>query len=224
MNNISSTQSMTPLVVQLQKAPPEQSWIEVGHGVESWLAAVGLIIGAAWALFGDWRKTRTERERDRELVGRETAQRERQLRWDQAKLAKEINDEFLDDKEVRRVLGLVDTDGDTCELTDFEKTPQKYTYDLAKGEHLAALRIDTKVTDKKDTLLRDCFDAWFYWMSLMEQYLQNRLILPEDIAFPSDYYLHQLRSDSALYRACSDYIAHHKLSPNIAKFMTRFID
>lgn len=222
MENTSSIQATAPLVVQLQKSPPELNWIEVGHGVESWLTAVGLIVGALWAVFGDWRKTRTERERDRDLADRERKQREDQLRWDQAKVAKEINDEFLEDREVQEVLGLVDADGESFELTDPDEPHEKFSYDLVQGEPLQALRTDSHVTAPKDVLLRDCFDAWFYWMSLMEQYLRAGLIREDDIAFPSDYYIRQLRSESALYEACLKYIAHYQLSPNIAAFMHRF--
>jgi hypothetical protein len=61
-------------------------------------------------------------------------------------------------------------------------------------------------------------------MSIMEQYLKNALILPEDIAYPSDYYLRELKKEKALYDACAKYIAHYELSPNIAVFMSRFPD
>jgi hypothetical protein len=173
---------------------------------------------------GDWRKTHAERAKDRELLGREQTQRDRQLRWDQAKLAKDVNDQFLADHEAQQALAIVDADGDTCELTDGDDKAIKYVYDRTKNEQVTALRVDIKVIDKKAVFLRDCFDAWFYWMSIMEQYLKNNLILLEDVAYPSDYYLRELRKEDALNKACVAYVKYYQLSPNIEAFNQRFED
>jgi hypothetical protein len=214
------------VVTQTPKAPHEVTWVEQAHGAESVMTIVALVIGAVWAVFGDWRKNRKERDKDRELLGREQDQRDKQLRWDQAKLAKEINDQFLDDNGAQQALTIVDADGDTCELSDEGNPPIKYTFDRTKDKrtHVAALRVDTKVTDKKEVFLRECFDAWFYWMAIMEQYLKNDLILLEDIAYPSDYYLRELEKEDDLFKACCKYIEYYQLSPNIAALMKRFAD
>jgi hypothetical protein len=212
------------IIVQVPKAPAELTWVEQAHGVESVMTIIALVAGAGWAVFGDWRKTHAEREKDRELLGREQAQRDQQLRWDQAKLAKDINDQFLADHDAQQALAMVDADGDTCELTDEDDPTIKYVYDRTKNEQVTVLRVDIKMTDKKSVFLRDCFDAWYYWMSIMEQYLKNKLILQEDIAYPSDYYLRELKKETALNEACIAYVAYYKLSSNIEAFKQRFAD
>jgi hypothetical protein len=229
MADANSTTNQPCIIVQTPKASAEVNWVEGAHGVESIFTVIGLAIGAWWAYRNDWIKSAKDRKGDRELRKKEQEQREdtlnqrsRQLRWDQAKLAKEINDQFLDDHEAQQALAIVDADGDKCELTDAENKSIKHEFDRTKDEQITALRIDIKVTGKKEVFLRECFDAWFYWMSIMEQYLKNELILPEDIAYPSDYYLRELRKEKGLYDACIKYIAHYKLSPNILAFMSRF--
>jgi len=231
-----STPPGSPLqgvVVATPKAGHEPDWIEVGHGVESWLTAAGLIAGALWAIFGDWRKSKAEREAERSLRERERLQREDQikqqeqkLRWDQTKIALEINEEFLDDDDAQQVLKILDSEfNDTaCTVTDWEDedAPKKHTFNLKAKEDVLALRITTPAPTDKEIFLRDCFDAWFYWMAVIEQYLQNGLIREEDIAYPSDYYVRSLKEDADLYSACQAYIRHYRLSPKIEQFMKRF--
>ena len=120
----------------------------------------------------------------------------------------------------------MDCDGDDCTLSDTadKDSVKKYKYDLNAREDVHALRIDPNVSAEKDVFLRDCFDAWFYWMAVMEQYLKNGLIRQQDIAFPSDYYLRNLRTDNALNDACIKYVTYYQLSPNVFAFMKRFAD
>jgi hypothetical protein len=217
--------------VHLVKEPTD--WIELGHGVESWLTAAGLLVAGWWAYRTDWMKTRADARAERDLRERERKQREEQVaeqqrnrEWEQTRIAREINEKFLDDDEVQQVLTLVDCDGDTCILTDASEKDavKKYTFNCRNGEDAVAMRVVEKgsTIDEKQVFLRDCFDAWFYWMAVIEQYLQNGLIRQKDIAFPSDYYLRNLRTDKALYEACQHYITAYGLSPNALAFMKRF--
>lgn len=219
-----------PCIVQAPRAPTEINWVEASHGVESIVTVVGLAIGAWWAYRNDWIKSFKERTADRELRESEKMQRQdmleqrnRQLRWDQAKLAKEINDEFLADHDAQSALGIVDSDAATIDVTDTGGTPNKYTVDLEKREHVTALRMNPMASNKKEVFIRECFDAWFYWMSIMEQYVKNELIRQDDITYPSDYYIRCLREDEEFYEVCVQYIERNRLSPNILAFIRRFL-
>jgi len=204
------------------------NWIEEAHGVESVAATVGLVIAAWWAWRGDFLKSRIERQQEKELRQREhqqrvetLEQREKQFRWDQAKLAREINEAFLTDPEVQVVLGVLDYDGGVFEAKD-KDGGAVHRYDLDANEDVKALRIDGNVTDTKSVFLRDCFDAWFYQMSLMEQHLQIGLIRQEDIDYPTAYYIRRLKEDGDLFRACEMYIARYNLGPKVTAFLDRF--
>jgi hypothetical protein len=197
-------------------------WVEQAHGVESVVATIGLIVAAWWAWRGDWLKTRADRNKELELLRRESQQRDERLRWDQAKLAREINGEFLEDLDAREVLHLVDCDTDTFDTTDSANLEFTYTFNLQSQQDVKAMDVSGRAMSDKEAHLRECFDAWFYWMALMEQHLKGDLILQEDIEYPTDYYLECLRSNAALYNACLNHIDHYRLSLNIRAFLKRF--
>lgn len=231
MADITCSPPQQCVVVQTTKEPP--NWIEVVHGVESVATIIGLVVAGWWAYRSDWIKTKSEgtkerdlRERERKLREDQLAEQQRSREWEQTKIAREINEKFLDDSEVQQVLTLVDCDGDEVTLTDDSEKDavKKYKYNLKVKEDVRAMRSTESdpVVDEKEVFLRDCFDAWFYWMALIEQYLQNGLILPKDIAFPSNYYTRQLRGDADLYAACRNYVKEYRLSDKVIEFMDRF--
>jgi len=229
MADTNSTANQPCIVVQVPKTAAEVSWVEGAHGIESIVTVIGLLIGAWWAYRNDWIKTLKERTDDRALRKSEQDQRQdaldqrnRQLRWDQAKLAKEINDQFLADHGAQDALGIVDADVPIFKVTTLENPPKTYPISIEDGEHIKALQIGGAGAEPKEIYVRECFDAWFYWMSIMEQYLKNKLVLQEDVAYPSDYYVRCLREDQKLYEASVAYIQKHRLSANILAFMERF--
>jgi hypothetical protein len=228
-----SGSALQGVILATPKSAQEPNWIEIGHGVESWLTATGLIAAALWAIFVYWLKWSTEREAERELRKREREQREnqvkqqeRKLKREQTQIARQINEQFLDDVEVQQVLGILDSEGNATAytVTDYrDKAASKdYAFNLKKKEHIFALRVDEPVTNVGEIFLRECFDAWFYWMAVIEQYLNNGLIREQDIAYPSDYYVRLLKEDTELYNACTAYISHYRLSPGIGRFLKRF--
>ena len=204
------------------------TWMERVAGIESAFTIIALIIGAGYALFGDWRKSKEERQHDRELAGQEQQRRQDaleqqalRLRWDQANMAREVNHRFLDDPQAQVVLGLVDCDLDTYSAKD-KLENKDYTYNLAQKEDVHAMGTDAAQLGDKDIFLRDCFDAWFYWMALMEQYLQSKLILQGDIEYPSRYYVRRLFEDQALSAACVQYLKHYEIEKYVVPFLERF--
>jgi hypothetical protein len=228
-----STPCTSCVIVQVPKASPELNWVEKVHGVESIVTIIALGIGALWALRSDLIKTKTDARAERVLRERERQQRDDQLNeqkqnreWEQTKIAREINEQFMDDPQAQVATALVDWDGDTFTTREKDQSGAPYSYDFTKKEDVQALRIIgvDEIPEKKDAFLRTCFDSWFYWMAAMEQYLQNGLIRQKDIAFPSDYYLRYLRKDEALYAACIKYVTEYQLSRNVLAFMKRFED
>ena len=221
------------IVLQSPNTTVELNWAEKAHGVESVMTIIALFVGAAWAVFGDWRKTKSERESERSLRERERKQRENHLKqqrqkleWEQTQTAREVNEKFVDDTEAQQALTLVDCDNDTCTLTDYSEKDlvKHHDYDVKGKEDVRSLRIQGAPPSEKEEFLRECFDAWFYWMAVLEQYLENGLIRQKDMAFPSDYYLRQLRNDKDLHAACLAYVTHYELSSNVLAFMKRFED
>jgi hypothetical protein len=204
------------------------TWVEKVAGWESGITILALIIGACYALFGDWRKSKEEREHDRQLARQEQQRRKdaleqqaRRLRWDQANMAREVNHGFLDDPQAWIVLELVDCDRDTYTARD-EVEKKQYTYNLKEQEAVHAMRIDGAQMSEKEVFLRECFDAWFYWMALMEQYLTSKLILQRDIDYPSRYYLRCLFENEPLNAACMQYLKHYGIEDDVVPFMNRF--
>lgn len=218
--------------VIIQETQPSPKWIEIGHGVESWMTVAGLVVAAIWAYRTDWLKLRSEARAERKLREHERLQRQDQVaeqqrnrEWEQSKLAREINEQFINDPLAKVATDLIDYDGDIFEAREKDRpSGDPYKYDFGKKQDVEALRIfaDHETPEKGEAFLRTCFDAWFYWMAAMEQYLQNELIRQKDMAFPSDYYLRYLRKDERLYGACIEYVTRYQLSRKVVEFMARF--
>ncbi|HEV2268663.1 MAG TPA: hypothetical protein VGR92_04320 [Steroidobacteraceae bacterium] len=213
------------IVVQPSDTP---AWVEYAHGAESLVTIVGLIAAGLWAIFGDWRKTKAERAAERELRQNEEHSRREQLkqqqsqrRWDQAKLAREIDKEILADGQAKVALALVDCDTDTY-VAAVPGTDSRYSYNFKKKEDVRALRIGAADLDAKEVYLRDCFDAWFYWMAVIESHLRDGFLLQGDVNLMGGYYVRYLKADVELYAACVKYITHYGIGKPVLDFLDRF--
>ena len=65
MTEADSAPGLTTTILHTPKTSTELTWVEQAHGVESVMTIIALVIGAGWALFGDWRKSKGEREAER---------------------------------------------------------------------------------------------------------------------------------------------------------------
>jgi hypothetical protein len=146
--------------------------------IKEWLQAVAFLstaIGVVVALV----KFKTELAQTRE-------QRARDLRWKQAESAKTLNDEMLDDPEVMPILEMLDNDGGEFELPR-SKRRERVTHDDIRK----ALR--TKDAAGKHAEIRACFDSLCYYLALLQHHMSTtKLVLPEDVAYPLEYYLRHL--------------------------------
>lgn len=194
------------------------TWIAAHASViESVLTSIAIVLGGFWALRGDWRKTRAERDAEHELRLREQQQRQDRLKWDQAKLAYEINNAFLEDPDAQRALALIDCeDGSSVTIRRGDDSLK-----LSRHDALTALAPEPQ-SDEIYRELRDAFDSLCYWLGLFEHYVQSELVRFEDIEYPVSYYLRCLRDDAELHTSLRSYLERHRMTPKAAAFMDRF--
>jgi hypothetical protein len=142
-----------------------------------------------------------------------TQQRDRELRWNQAKLAMELEDGMLNDPRAF----------DALNMTDWEN--KEYTVDGNKvmiNSHEVQEALNVKNNFKlppNGVFIRESFDRLFYHMGKMERSINSNLIIFNDVRSPIDYYVPILRSKYG-----EILIAYMKqLNDNDAlKFMNRF--
>lgn len=118
------------------------------------------------------------------------AQRAQQLaqnavthRWKQAEAGKKLLDEMLADEHASAALRMLDWNDDEYEVQPGRKER------IAEAEYLRALRVVELTFDAKETYIRNCFDALFYYLALMAHYIRADLVRLEDVSFPMDYYI-----------------------------------
>jgi hypothetical protein len=114
-------------------------------------------------------------------LGRE--QRERDLRWKQAEAAKTLNDEMLDDAESKLALEMLDYTGRSFQFPSGRSSVVTHE-DLRQAFDPANPATVDKLAD-----IRYCFDGLYYYFATLQHHIKSTLILPEDVAFPLDYYV-----------------------------------
>lgn len=139
-------------------------------------------------------------------------QRERDLRWKQAEAGKKLNDEMLTDSEACAAMSMLDYSGRTFTLPSGAKTT------ITTAMVADALDPETPVESETQIFIRDAFDSLFYYMAMLEHYTARGLILAEDVAHPSEYYIPLLAQYG---RQVFGYLAKYRLNQTVA-FLERF--
>lgn len=118
-----------------------------------------------------------------------TAQRARELRWQQAKLAAELEDDMLiNDPQAFNALRMTDWNA-------FQFTVEGKTVPVTREHVHAALSVQNNDNlPSNGVLIRESFDRLFYHMGKIERALGSDLIRFEDVYSPMDYYVPFLRS------------------------------
>src|SRR5262245_6802588 len=117
-----------------------------------------------------------------------TEQRARELRWNQAKLAMELEDGMLKDPQAFNALN----------MTDWEN--KEYTVEgnkvvISSKEVQQALDVNNNFNlPPNGVFIRESFDRLFFHLGKMERSIQSNLIRFEDVRSPIDYYVRFLRS------------------------------
>lgn len=143
-----------------------------------------------------------------------TAQRARELRWQQAKLAAELEDDMLiNDPQAFNALRM--TDWGAYQFT-VEGQPVRVT----RAEVQEALSVkNNNSLPANGVLVRESFDRLFYRMGKIERALGSNLIRFEDVCSPMDYYVPFLRSTHGEVLIPYMKQLHHT---DALKFMERF--
>ncbi|MGC3989304.1 MAG: hypothetical protein QM796_06430 [Chthoniobacteraceae bacterium] len=124
-------------------------------------------------------------------AGRE--QRIRELRWSQAKLAKEMLDEIEKMPKVTSAFRLLDWDGYEYEIKPGVKES------ITLEETCSGLRVCNSIFTPKEVFIRDCFDEFFNRLGHLEHCISTGLIRFEDVRFPLDYYIGKLEPNHDVY-------------------------
>ena len=116
--------------------------------------------------------------------------REHELRWKQAQLAREVLNSFFSNKFVRDATIMLDWYG-----REFEIGPNKKA-EIVWADLPVALRTwggPQVPFDDTQVYIRDCFDALFDGLELIEHYLRTGLLDFSDVQFPMAYHVKKLR-------------------------------
>lgn len=118
-----------------------------------------------------------------------TTQRARELRWNQAKLAVELEDDMLiNDPQSFNALRMTDWGA-----FDFTIEGQKVRISREDVENALDVENNNKLPPN-GVFVRESFDRLFYRMGKVERALESNLIRFEDVCSPMDYYVPFLRS------------------------------
>jgi hypothetical protein len=157
----------------------------------------GAIWTAVWAV-GQWRQEATWRRQDqqKELETRraELAQREIELRWKQAGLAREMLDEIFDYGPSNNAWRMVDGEEDYS-----DDKGNSYRIDM----NLVRRALPQPWNDDcggPDVYVRWCFDALLYYLERLEQSLQIAIVRLDDLAAGVTYYIALMAKDKKLFR------------------------
>ena len=140
------------------------------------------VLGVFVAIFVAWHqfeKSRQETKRGRE-------QREDELRWRKAGLARDVLNELWEDPYANDAMLMLDWSN--REYNIGQDVTQRITHD----DVWTALRIAPTNFTPKEKYIRDCFDHFFGAMQIIEHYISIKLIEFEDVKYPFNYFAGKL--------------------------------
>lgn len=181
----------------------------------SFIATVfAAIFAAVWAL-KQWRDETAQRREDQkaELETRraELKQRDKDLRWKQARLAREMMDAIFDYKPSNDAWRMVDSEqaykykgnSYTINMNDVRRAlPEPWSDDCSGSP----------------VYIRWCFDALFYYIEQIEHALKLDILRFEDLEASASYYIALMAKDKKLFH---EYVKLIRLNRALA-FMDRF--
>lgn len=142
--------------------------------VLSWMVAIAVGIVAASKALHEIRENRDLRREE--------------LRWRKAQLAREVLKGIRDNPAIRGAGLMLDWTG-----REFEILPGiRASITWPEMDHALRTRSNGGFSDK-EAFVRDCFDSLFDALEQVEHYLRTGLIEFEDVGFPLEYYVAQLR-------------------------------
>lgn len=144
--------------------------------VLTWIvAAVGGVI-AAWRALVEMRRNREQRAEE--------------LRWRQAREAKEIIASLEEDRRARCAMTMLDWPGGRPFRVRDDAEER-----IAKDDWLPALRTENVTFTKTETFVRDCFDGFLDKLEHVNNYITIGLVNFSDVETPLGYYVKLMAND-----------------------------
>jgi len=154
----------------------DAEWYKVTKDVIQALSWIGAVVGVLVAAFKGITEVRESR-----------LQRERELRWKQANLGREIIDEIFDPKSFAGIaLDMLDY---APFGRSFGAIPADNDDKIVRMDDIKrALDLTNVSMTKKDIYIRECFEWMFYYLERLAYFVEIELLTIEDVRFPLEYY------------------------------------
>lgn len=108
--------------------------------------------------------------------------REKELRFKQAQMGKQIIEEMFDDEAAGNALLMIDFERRSYEIGSRKKAI------ITRDEVVAALNPEIQHEDFKTIFIRECFDGLLYYLDRFEHFIKIGLTTFDDVAVPLQYY------------------------------------
>jgi hypothetical protein len=108
--------------------------------------------------------------------------REKELRFKQAQMGKQIIEEMFDDEAAGNALLMIDFNQRSFDLGSRKKSI------ITRDDVLWALNPSNQDEDRKTVFIRECFDGLFYFLDRIEHFVTIGLTTFADVAVPIKYY------------------------------------
>ncbi|MFJ4347790.1 hypothetical protein [Pseudomonas sp. NPDC089401] len=154
--------------------------------LKDWVTVISTLVTLALAIWGIWSGLRSARNAIQE--------KRKEHRQKQLAAARDMMKEIFTDPLARAAMQMMDWSGRTF-------THQGQTYVVHWGELKPALAVHGKGTvfSKKQEFIRDCFEALFDHLLVLEHFLQQDYLHEADIAVPLQYYAECIMAHSDTY-------------------------
>ncbi|MDZ7263694.1 MAG: hypothetical protein ONB16_03860 [candidate division KSB1 bacterium] len=119
--------------------------------------------------------------------------REKELRFKQAQMGKQIIEEMFDDEAAGNALLMID-----FERRSFDVGSRKKLM-ITQNDVVRSLDPEMQDEDRRSIFIRECFDGLFYYLDRFEHFIKIGLITFEDVAVPLQYYATIMSKQKSVY-------------------------
>jgi hypothetical protein len=121
-------------------------------------------------------------------------QRKRELRWNQARMGKELMDQIFDEAETADALDMLDMEPG---FVNYPGSTDPVTIEAVRAA------LDARLDQRGDRALyiQRCFNFLAYHLNQLEHFINTHLVSPEDVSQPSEYYAGVLARHKPLIKA-----------------------
>lgn len=177
------------------------AWLQVNS---KWAETGAQMVAIAGGLIAAFKATAELRESNKQKH-EANLQREEDLRWRRAHMAKQCIDEIRHHPLASLALNMLDWDGRRYLFPPgvYAVPAGAVTHRIEADKRRSALRtVHTTFDDDSEVFVRDCFDALFDGFQNLEHYLKIKLIVFEDLEQAFTYYAEKLSDPAEFPTAC----------------------